>query len=213
MTQTNSEESKKRAEMLTIAKQMLIQEFTAMKGINHQQWLRDSQISWKTKGILIAYPHTKLFPTEQEVVTRALELYNKSNQPIANTSAIETPTPMTLEIQTTDIENPVSYSDAITPSITEQLQAAYNSPTTYSVVETREIIEPTPTTTDIVQAGGDFVIIEEPIELEESTPVVELIIEEPVEEIKTEESTVKHSLLRSVLSGWLSKNKDKEKPQ
>jgi hypothetical protein len=205
MSQTNSDESKKRAEMLTTAKQMLIQEYTAMRGTNHQQWLRDSQISWKTKGILIAYPHTKLFPTEQEVVTRALELYNRSNQPITNTPTISIePT-----IQETDIDSQVSYSDAITPSITEQLQAAYNSPTTYSVVETREITEPPPTTTDLVQAGGDFVIIDEPIESEDSIPEVEPIIEEPVIE---EPAPAKHSLLRSVLSGWLSKNKDKDAP-
>ena len=207
--QITPEEMQKRGEMLKRARQILVQEYTAIRSQQHQQWLRDSANNWKNKGVLIAYPPLKMHPTEQEVVSKALDLYNRSMQPNTNVPTISIePT-----IQETDIDAQVSYSDAITPSITEQLQAAYNSPTTYSVVETREITEPPPTTTDLVQAGGDFVIIDEPIESEDSNPEVEPVIEEPVvEESKEESSPAKHSLLRSVLSGWLSKNKDKDVP-
>lgn len=223
MSQVNSDEFKKRAELLKIAKQTLIQEYDAMRGTNHNQWLRDSQIAWKTKGVLIAYPTAKLFPTEQEVVAKALELYNQLNQPA--TSIPNTPIEPTLlitpKIQITDIENPVSYQNAVTPSITEQLQAAYNSPTSYSIVDnTKEITETLPillSTTDLVQADGDGAIIDESIAVDNSNTIVEpttsqgkSIIEEPVESAGLVGSApVKHSLLRSVLSGWLTKEKDK----
>jgi hypothetical protein len=196
MSNLNQEEMQKRGELVKRARQILIQEYTAMRNQQHQQWLRDSATTWKNKGVLIAYPPSKMYPTEQEVVDKALELYNRSNQPVTNTTntVIETPvsTPITPTTPAIDNESPMLYQDALTPSITEQLQAAYNAP-----IETSNIVyEPE--------------IKEEPI-VEEL--IKEPIIEEPVEEIKTEESTAKHSLLRSVLSGWLSKNKDKDKPQ
>lgn len=224
MSQINSDEHRKRAELLKIAKQLLIQDFDAMRGTNHQQWLHDSKVSWKTKGILIAYPNTKLFPTEQEVVAKALELYNNLNQPIANPSNTNVPNvsigaslPIVSEVQPTAIVDPVSYYDAITPSITAQLQAAYNSPTSYSVIEPGEIIEAPAelsSSAELVQAGGDFVIIDEPIDLDIIDPIAEPIIEELITEEPNIDGTgpAKHSLLRSVLSGWLSKNKDKDTP-
>jgi hypothetical protein len=187
----------KRGELVKRARQILIQEYTAMRNQQHQQWVRESAMTWKNKGVLIAYPPAKMYPTEQEVVDKALELYNRSNQPITNTpnTVIETPvsTPIIPTTQVTENESPMLYQDALTPSITEQLQAAYNAP-----VETSNIVyEPE--------------IKEEPV-IEK--PIIEKPIEEPVIEESSEESSpAKHSLLRSVLSGWLSKNKDKDKPQ
>jgi hypothetical protein len=51
-----------------------------------------------------------------------------------------------------------------------------------------------------------------PAEPEVKEPEPEVKEEPKVEELEVkEEPTVKHSLLRSVLSGWLAKNKDKDK--
>jgi hypothetical protein len=193
MSNLNQEEMLKRGELVKRARQILIQEYTAMRNQQHQQWVRDSAMTWKNKGVLIAYPPAKMYPTEQEVVAKALELFNRSNQPIATVSntpvtPVET-TPIEPITQVTDSELPMLYQDALTPSITEQLQAAYNAPVERSVITPEPIVEEP--------------IVEEPI-------VEEPIVEEPPE---SAESSPKHSLLRSVLSGWLSKNKDKDKPQ
>lgn len=232
MSQINSDEYKKRAELLKVAKQILIQDYDAMRSTNHQQWLRESQIAWKTKGVLIAYPTAKLFPTEQEVVAKALELYNNLNQPIENTTPPPTPAidaPITTATEVTEDNEPISYQDAMPVSITAQLEAAYNSPVQSSIVDTGGVTEmppSVPTITRVVQAGGDFVITHEPINLTNPEPTAESIIEEPAatiepaieesmveEPVLTEEpaepAPVKHSLLRSVLSGWLAKEKDK----
>jgi len=230
MSQINSDEFKKREELLQVAKQLLIQDYLALRGTHHQQWLRESQIAWKTKGVLIPYPTAKLFPTEQEVVAKALELYNKSNQPAASESntPVEISEPTAPQVILED-ETPMSYQDAITPSITEQLQAAYNLPVQTSMIDTGGVTEmppSVPTITRVVQSGGDFVIIHEPINLDNSAPIAEpVVVEEPavtqepvVEEepavtqepvVEEEPAPVKHSLLRTVLSGWLAKEKDK----
>ena len=222
MSQISTEEMKKRGEMLKRARQILVQEYTAMRSQQHQQWIKDSENSWRTNGVLIAYPPAKMYPTEQEVVNKALELYNRSHQPVIT---VETTPSTQPELQPTST---TSAFDVEPISITEQLQAAYNAPTETSIIDTGGVTEmpPTlPTITKVVQAGGDFVIIHEPINLDSSVLVVEPEVkeepkveepkeevkEEPVEETKTEEPVAKHSLLRSVLSGWLSKNKDKDK--
>lgn len=231
MSNINPDEIKKRGEMLKRARQILVQEYTAMRSQQHQQWIKDSENSWKTNGVLIAYPPAKMYPTEQEVVNKALELYNRSLQPavpLPDSSTIVEPT-----VTQAEDSKPTLLQDAQTPSITEQLRSAYNSPTETSIIDTGGVTEmpPTlPTITKVVQAGGDFVIIHEPIVLGDTEPVIEPEVketkteepktekpveepkvEEPAEETNTEEPVAKHSLLRSVLSGWLSKNKDKDK--
>jgi hypothetical protein len=192
MSNLSQEEMQKRGELVKRARQILIQEFTAMRNQQHQQWLRESAMTWKNKGVLIAYPPAKMYPTEQEVVDKALELFNRSNQTITTVTntpviPIETITTPISTTQVTDDEPPMLYQDALTPSITEQLQAAYNAPTQTSNIMPEPEVKEEP-------------VIEEPV------------IEEPVIEESKEEPTAKHSLLRSVLSGWLSKNKDKDKP-
>jgi len=169
MSQITPEEMQKRGELLKRAREILVQEFTAIRNQQHQQWVHNSANAWKTKSILIAYPSVRMFPTEQEIVNKALELFNMSNKPIVNAPNIPTETSSTPPIQVTDNESPMLYQDALTPSITEQLQAVYNAPV-------------------------ERIVIQEPI-----------VQEEP----KVEEPAVKHSLLRSVLSGWLAKEKDK----
>jgi hypothetical protein len=239
MSNISQEEMQKRGELVKRARQILVQEFTAMRNQQHQQWLRDSADNWKNKGILIAYPPAKMYPTEQEVVDKALDLYNRSMQP-----AIQLPDPpppieqIIPPMSSTPIDDstPTLMQDSQTPSIREQLQSAYNAPVPSSIMSTDRItvLPPShPTITRLVEANGDFVIIHDPINLDNSVPIVESKIkepepevkvpieepkadddktEEPADETKTEESApAKHSLLRSVLSGWLSKNADKDK--
>jgi hypothetical protein len=207
MSNISPEEMRNRGEMLKRAKQILIQEYTAVRSQQHQQWIKNSENVWRTKGILIAYPPGKLFPSEQEIVNKALELYNRSMLPtevLADSPAIPAQ-----DISEVEPIITMSAYDAEPVSITEQLQAAYNTFVPTNVVETSVVTEVQPTlpaSTDLVQAGGDFVIIDEPIESEDSIPEVEPIIEGS----EGESVPVKHSLLRSVLSGWLSKNKDKD---
>ena len=251
MSNISQEEMQKRGELVKRSRQILVQEFTAMRNQQHQQWLLDSAATWRNNGVLIAYPPAKMYPTEQEVVDKALELYNRSQQPAIQLldppppiEPITPPTSSTPVDSTTDDSSPMLIQDSQTPSIREQLQSAYNAPVASSIMSTAGItvLPPTqPTITRLVEANGDFIIIHDPIVLGDITPTIPTSEPEVTDTIPTSEPEVtdttpsdatpdietdktdttpdttpievqpKHSLLRSVLSGWLSKNSDKDK--
>jgi hypothetical protein len=212
MSQITPEEMQRRGALLKRAKQILIQEYAAIRTQQHQQWIRDSETSWKINGVLMAYPPGKLYPSEQDIIDKALELYNKS----ITATALKIEVPEVSISNTPNIQPEPSISETLDSSpldVTARLQEVYNKAS--SVPIDNRLIGVT--VSDYIETLTQLPIIEKV----EEEPVVEEIKEEPiVEEIKEElnldklsdttELPAKHSLLRSVLSGWLSKNKDKE---
>ena len=205
MSQITPEEMQKRGALLKKAKQILLQEYAAIRTQQHQQWIRDSETSWRTNGVLMAYPPGKMYPGEQEIIDKALELYNRS---ITDTpQKVEAPTITTVsapEIIETKadpvIEEPVISSPInITDKLKEISEKAPSVPVDSKLF--------TMTVTDYIETLSTL-----PAQAKdtEPDPIVEEIKEEPTTEPVVEEPAPKHSLLRSVLSGWLSKNKDKE---
>lgn len=203
MTNISIEELKKRAELLKIARQLLNKDYINRRAQQHQLWITNSETSWKATRSLLPYPPTTLYPSEEEVVAKALELYNNS----ANLQSSVLPLP---EVPPTA---DASANPDITTVVTAQLQAASAS------------VKPSTIDTTISSPWVDY--LQPNIVTAEVTPVAEPIIEptvdmatEPTEEVITEptevssepsqETSGKHSLLRNVLSGWLQKNKDKE---
>jgi hypothetical protein len=188
--QISIEEMQRRGALLKKAKQILIQEYAAIRTQQHQQWIRDSETSWKMNGILMAYPPGKLYPGEQEIVDKALELYNKSIPSVIN-----------VDVPIVNSPEPLGSSPV---DVTAKLQEVYSRAPSLPV-DNRLIGV---TVSDYIETLN--APISEPINtIPEST--VEPVVEEPVvEDSTTTDSLPKHSLLRSVLSGWLSKNKDKE---
>jgi hypothetical protein len=75
----------KKIELLALARQQLSNELLKSKNDAHIGWQRENEAAWLTNGKLLPYPSTvPVYPTEQQVVARALELYNKQ-QPASNT--------------------------------------------------------------------------------------------------------------------------------
>jgi hypothetical protein len=211
--QISVEEMQKRGSLLKKAKQIMLQEYAAIRTQQHQQWIRDSETSWRTNGVLMAYPPAKLYPTEQEVVDKALELYNKSIAASAlgiNTPITTNTTETKLDISTTNSNEPIIVNpSSIEPlgcspdDVTSKLQEVYNRASSVPI-DPRSIGIPMNNYTETLTIP----VIEQP------EPIAEITVEEPTTEEplveESEEIQPKHSLLRSVLSGWLSKNKDKE---
>lgn len=205
--QLSTEEIQKRNMLLKKAKQILTQEYAAVRTQQHQQWIKDSETSWRTNGVLIAYPPGQIYPTEQEIINKALELYNKSNTPTAvNVEVTAIPTVSLPEIIETKadtvIEEPLSSSPI---NITDKLKEVSNKASSVPV-------DPKLFTMSVTDYIETLTTLPSEPKVIEPEPIVEEIVEEPtVEETPTtSEAQPKHSLLRSVLSGWLSKNKDKE---
>ena len=221
--QISPEELQKRNLLLKTAKQMLIQDYATLRTQQHQQWIKDSETSWKTNGVLLAYPPAKLYPTEQEIVNKALELYNQS-LPTNNEIKLQNQVaeiynePITIVPEVVDTSKPIENTENTEPlssTVTEQLKSVYKKEPIMPNIFVQMLTTPTDK------------YIESLISKKENTDIKETTVDEdkesdnetnetPIETITPVENIVdeaqpKHSLLRSVLSGWLSKNKDKDK--
>lgn len=194
----DADDNKKKFELLKTARQLLQQEYVNARMKQHTQWIASSETSWVTNGALLPYPSGALYPTEAEVVAKALELYNLSNNNIAKV-------PQSKDVIANIFSAPTTTALTVeTANVTQQLVEA-------STVNAEPILPPPKIIEEVIKP-----IVEEVVE-EVITDTIEE--EEPVEESPTEEAsatpsddnsppaTEKHSLLRNVLSSWLQKNK------
>lgn len=207
MTELTQTEIKRRNALLTQARQLVNKEYIARRAEQHQHWIANSESSWRTNGALLPYPAGILYPSEDEIVAKALELYNAAvPQPKLNPLPLPEVPPM----------SPATFNPDINATVTAQLQAVSNSappvvttiPVSSPVVtqlQEPEIIEP------VIEVAPEVAIeVVEPVI--ESATEAEVIEPETVTIVDNDVQTVvaKNSLLRNVLSGWLQKNKDKE---
>jgi hypothetical protein len=98
------ETNKQRANLLAQARVLLNEEYQQRRAEQYSKWQLESNHLWVTKGILLPYPSSFGYPTEEEVVKKALELYNKQN-------GIQTDS--TIQLPATD--------DSMTASVTAKL--------------------------------------------------------------------------------------------
>lgn len=96
----------KLAEMLRLARASLNEEFLKKQSEAYQQWYVSSNQTWKTTGTLLPPASVKLvYPTEQDIVQRALEIYNTLTPPLT----VVQPTPTIDEVQDAEIiEEPIA---------------------------------------------------------------------------------------------------------
>jgi len=199
----DDDENRKRLELLRQARLLLSREAVDLRMQQHQQWIRDSESTWRTNGSLLPYPTSQIYPSEAEVVTRALALYNQANQvfPV--------------------VADALPIQDDQPPAVTAQLIDVYNQadmPTEDPVIETpwKTILTPEVPTQTLSETVEDSPVAIPDTEEPDQTPVEEPAAEEvpedtiPIPALYEAQAQEKHSLLRNVLSGWLQKNKDKE---
>jgi hypothetical protein len=189
MTGISIEEQRKRSEFITQARQLVNKEHMSKCAVHHQQWVTGSELAWRTNGALLPYPTPALYPSEEEIVAKALELYN------AATPQIKSNPPPLPEVPPL---SPETFNPNITATVTAQLQAI-STPVTASVQSdpAKSLVEPEIVEPEIVEP--------EIVEPEIVEPAPALVADTAVQPI-----VAKNSLLRNVLSGWLQKNKDKE---
>ena len=211
MTELTHAEIKRRSELLTQARVLVNKEYITRRAEQHQHWIANSESSWRTNGALLPYPAGILYPSEDEIVAKALELYNAS-APKSKSNPLPLPEVPPMSSAT--------FNPDITATVTAQLQEVSNA-VPPAVIDI-------PVSSPLVTQLQEPEIIEPGIEVVPE-PVIEVVPEivEPVIQIATEVEAVepetitiidndvqtvvaKNSLLRNVLSGWLQKNKDKE---
>lgn len=176
MTNQQLAEQQRLSEILKLARMQLNEEYMKQHSVAHTAWITGARTAWTTTGTLLPFTTKFVYPTEEEVVARGVEIYNRLTQ--KTTVPVPVVTPATIPVITAE---PVD------------------------VVETVE----TEVTTELLQAGGDFVIAkvpEEPVAVEESTAKVTDVVvkdEQPVEE--EPQPSVTDSLLENKFKSLFTK--------
>jgi hypothetical protein len=156
--------NRQRAQLLTTARNLLNEEYQQKRSEQYTKWQSESNHLWISKGIMLPYPSSFGYPTEEEVVAKALELYNAQNNN----------KPAGVELPKTE--------ETMTSSVTAKLMEVSNN---VKPVVMPEVPEVTP---------WQQYLTPEPMVEPEQTPVAEEIpLPEPVEEpeLQVEDATVK----------------------
>jgi len=185
-----------RAQLLTTARNLLNEEYQKKRSEQYTKWQSESNHLWISKGIMLPYPSSFGYPTEEEVVAKALELYNAQNNK-----------------QSTGVELPKT-DDSMTSSVTAKLMEISHSvrpvvmPEVPEVTPWQQYLTPEP-------IAEQALVVEEPVAeeiplpepVEEAEPIVEDVTAKDEREL-TEEQRIEeeksNSRLRSLLAQFIT---------
>lgn len=112
------DETKKRLELLKIARQQLSNQYIKDRADAYTQWTIDCDRAWRENGIKLAFPPPPPVPTEADIVAYALALYNAQNpqaapaavaatEPVVSAAPLVEPTPAPVAEPVVEIVEPV----------------------------------------------------------------------------------------------------------
>ena len=78
--QSDLDVMKERMLLLQKARSILNEQYLKNNADLHKKWQEESHQVWITKGSLLPYNAGFSYPTEEEVVAKALEIYNEQNK-------------------------------------------------------------------------------------------------------------------------------------
>lgn len=190
--------NKQRARLLTTARTLLNDEYQKKRSEQFTKWQTESNHLWISQGIMLPYPSSFGYPTEEEIVTRALELYNtqKDSKPESSIELPKTDISMTASVTERlmevsrnvkpvvlpEVPEPPSWEDFLAPQTAAQSLPANDvlSEPIIPVPESDAVPEP---------------VVENIITKEETEPE---LTEEQIEEVKS------NSRLRSLLAQFIT---------
>lgn len=217
------EQTKHRLELLKMARELLNEEYINRRAQDHNTWVAQCDELWKTKKIKLPYPAFAPYPTESEIVAKALTLYNFVNPPANDVKEevekIDLPTvgsePTIKEIEAVSAINPINtaietiatspWKNYLTPeTITEPLPELVPEPV---VAIADEIVE---TEVTVIEE-----VVQEPIVIPEDISVLSSNISsaeepKPLFAISSEPTTVpivtQPTGLKTLLPAWLQRS-------
>ncbi len=99
-------------ELLRMAREIAINEYTDRRAQDHNQWVIESDHLWRTQRLRLAYPSFPPYPTEDEIILRAKKLMEFVGIDPANLHAAETP-PVSAEVEEVVEEAPPQSTDKL----------------------------------------------------------------------------------------------------
>lgn len=103
MTNQQLAEQKRLEEILKLARMQLNEEYMKKHSVAHTTWLNSARTAWSNSGVLLPFSTKFVYPSEEEVVARGVEIYNTltlKNEPatVASAPIVE---------QTVPVEQPI----------------------------------------------------------------------------------------------------------
>jgi hypothetical protein len=120
------EKNRQKVELIKKARQQLNQEYLDNRTSDYTNWEKACDLAWKTNGTKLAFPTIPQFPTEEEVVARALVLYRE----IYPADVVSEPTPIQPAVKKEPeiVEHPIGKKvvvvDASSTDVTSELSAS-----------------------------------------------------------------------------------------
>jgi hypothetical protein len=165
------QETKKKLELLKLARNLLNEEYVKARADEYSQWVRDCDAAWREQGIKLPYPALPPMPSESDVVARALKLYNYIN-------AAEKPVLSTAETSVVSGLTP----ESVAMPINTNLPVPEVTPVTYAPAT---LPDPVPVVVPEPVAVPEPVVVPEPVAAPESVAAPE-----PVAEVDPEPAAV-----------------------
>lgn len=161
-------------ELLKMARELLNEEYINRRAEDHNKWVAECDVAWKTRGVKLPYPPFAPYPTEAEIIAKATSLYSFLG---AEEAAAEVPAALPVTAVTDATEFAIEISKG--PPWNVQLPLAATEPATVEepVHETKvesaaePIVVPTPVVTTVD--------IEPEVEVPVAEPVTKTIVPEP----------------------------------
>jgi hypothetical protein len=199
------EVNKQRAQLLVTARNLLNDEYQKKRSEQFAKWQTESNHLWVSKGIILPYPSSFGYPSEEEIVAKALELYNAQNN--IKPAGVELPTTdesMTSSVTAKLIEVSQNVKPVALPEVPEQTPwEQYLLPEEIKQPEPEtEVKLPEPTASIPVIPLPEPVVEPEPV-IEDVAPKEEPeLTEEQLEEVKS------NSRLRGLLAQFITMAKN-----
>jgi len=76
---SDAEDTKQRLELLKMARVLLNEEYINRRAEDHNKWLADCDVAWREQRIKLPYPPFAPYPSEEQIVSKALTLYEFIN--------------------------------------------------------------------------------------------------------------------------------------
>lgn len=187
---------RQRAQLLTKARSLLNEEYQKQRSEQFTKWQSESNHLWVSKGIILPYPSAFGYPTEEEVVAKALQLYNAQNNIKPASTGVDLPKTdesMTSSVTARLMEVSQNVRPVVLPEVpditpweqylTPAEEVKPPEPVVEEVILPEPIVEPEPQVEDVVAKE------------EEQEPE---LTEEQIEEVKS------NSRLRGLLAQFIT---------
>jgi hypothetical protein len=189
----DTDKIKQRFELIKIARELLNEDYINRRAEDHNKWVAENDELWRTKRRNLPYPPFAQYPTDDEIVRAASNLYNfiyrdkedKSDDSSINTEALE---------PKQSSGKPFAQGDYVFPELAEKTHASE------TIIQQPPNPEPKPEPEPIKE-----------LTVAESSPAdQETVIPDPtLKDIKEKsaELAVANSTLQNLLPGWVRRSK------